>query len=278
MTRLFKYVFVIGFVANVFSSMAQNGEELFKNCFTCHTLGKKSTGPDLVGVRQKWVDAGEGDLLVDWVKDANAVITGGKSKMANEIKDFSPLVMPPVKLTTEEVNAIFDYIDSYKPAAPAAPAATASADATNPAAATAAPVEYKANYETNLVLFYLLIGLAAIALVSIAMMAGSISTLTDSTYFKERVNKLLNGGGKTLTIALLMGMLLSGNSAMAMSFGDSASNQPWLLVENSDIYLILFINIVLIGVVLYQRRLFSNIIGLVNNKKEVNASSEEESH
>ena len=116
MARLFKYVFLIGIVSNVFGSFAQDGEALYKNCFACHTLGKNSTGPDLVGVRKLWVDAGEGDELVAWVKDANSVIASGKSKMADKIKDFSPITMPPFKLSTEEVNAIFDYVDAWVPA------------------------------------------------------------------------------------------------------------------------------------------------------------------
>lgn len=85
---LFKIVITIGFVVNLFGVAAQNGEQLFKKCFTCHTLGKKSTGPDLVGVRAKWEAAGEGALLMEWVKNSNALITSGKSTMANAIKDF----------------------------------------------------------------------------------------------------------------------------------------------------------------------------------------------
>ncbi|MCO5260841.1 MAG: cytochrome c [Crocinitomicaceae bacterium] len=276
MARLFKYVFLIGIFTNSFCSMAQNGEELYKNCFTCHTLGKNSTGPDLVGVRKQWVDAGEGDLLVDWVKDANAVITGGKSKMANEIKDFSPLMMPPFKLSTEEVNAIFDYIDSWQPAAPAA--AAAPSESGSPAATA---VKYTANYKTNLIIFYMLIALTFIILIAITLMSGSISALTDSTYFKDRVNKLMNSGGKALTIAIMVAMFFTGNDAMAMGFSSTDAHnagQPWLLVENQDLYFMLLIDAVLIGVILYQRRLFSGLLNLVNNKKEEVVSEEADHH
>ncbi len=43
---------------------AQDGEQLFKSrCNTCHMIDKNSTGPKLKGVKQKWTDAGEGELI-----------------------------------------------------------------------------------------------------------------------------------------------------------------------------------------------------------------------
>ena len=64
------------------------GENLFKaKCNTCHAIDKNSTGPWLKGVMAKWTEAGEGDLIYDWVKNPAALIASGKSKMALAVKD-----------------------------------------------------------------------------------------------------------------------------------------------------------------------------------------------
>jgi cytochrome c551/c552 len=77
------------------SLFAQDGEALFKaKCNTCHMLEKNSTGPNLKGVKQKWEDAGEGEMLYDWVKNSTTLIATGKSNMANEVKGFNPTDMP----------------------------------------------------------------------------------------------------------------------------------------------------------------------------------------
>ena len=78
-----------------FQVFGQDGEALFKSkCNACHLLDKASTGPLLKGVKQKWTDAGEGDMLVEWVKNSTALIASGKSKLANEIKGYSAMDMP----------------------------------------------------------------------------------------------------------------------------------------------------------------------------------------
>lgn len=263
MARLFKIVVVIGVVANVFSAAAQNGEQLFKKCFTCHTLGKKSTGPDLIGVRAKWIAAGEGDLLIEWVKNANAVITSGKSTMANAIKDFSPTTMDPQTLSTEEINAVFDYIDAWTPPVEA-PAAAAGETAST-------EVKYVANYQKNLTIFYWFIALTIVLLLAIIITSGSISVLIKSDYFKERIAKNKNGGSTALSVILLIGFFFAGNELFALTFnrpGMAQEGQPWLLVENQDLYFFLAIDLVLLGVLFYLRSMFMNFMKMVRKPKE----------
>lgn len=264
MVRLFKIVVLAGIITNVFGVAAQNGEQLFKKCFTCHTLGKKSTGPDLVGARAKWIEAGEGDLLIEWVKNANAVITSGKSTMATAIKDFSPTTMDPQPLSTEEINAIFDYIDAWVPPADI-PETTAGGGE------VAQQIKYVANYQKNLTIFYWLIGLTGVLLLAIIMLSGSISTLIKSDYFKERIAKNKNGNSTLLSIGLLLGFLFAGNELFALTFnrpGMAQEGQPWLLVENRDLYFFLLIDLVLLGVVFYLRSMFMNFVKMVRKPKE----------
>ena len=61
------------------------GESLFKaKCATCHQIHTSGTYPKLFNVRQKWDEAGEGDLIYEWVKNNAALRASGKSKRAAE--------------------------------------------------------------------------------------------------------------------------------------------------------------------------------------------------
>ena len=92
-----------------------DGEKLFKqNCASCHNPVKNSTGPKLQGAKQKWIDAGEGELIYEWVKNPAALKNSNKSTMANKIWDFDPTAMTPQNLSKAEADAVFKYVDSYK--------------------------------------------------------------------------------------------------------------------------------------------------------------------
>ena len=89
-------------------SWAADGAGLFKSrCNTCHMIDKNSTGPKLQGAKQKWTDAGEGELLYKWVQNSTELISSGKSAMAKEIAGFSPTAMPAQALSNEEIDAVF---------------------------------------------------------------------------------------------------------------------------------------------------------------------------
>lgn len=94
----------------------EDGAALFKaNCASCHKLDKNSTGPKLQGARALWEEAGEGELIYDWVKDPMGLIETGKSKRASEVVNFSKTQMTPQSVTNEQIDAILDYADAYKP-------------------------------------------------------------------------------------------------------------------------------------------------------------------
>jgi cytochrome c551/c552 len=100
-------------------SFAQDGANLFKaKCNTCHMVDKNSTGPILKGAKQKWADAGEGEMIYEWVKNPQNLIASGKSKVAMESKNFSPTDMSPQAVSNEEIDAILDYVDNYEPLPP----------------------------------------------------------------------------------------------------------------------------------------------------------------
>ena len=70
------------------TSFSQDGEKLFKaNCASCHHPVKNATGPKMQGVLQKWIDAGEEELIYQWVSNPSKLYNSGKSKMAKAIWD-----------------------------------------------------------------------------------------------------------------------------------------------------------------------------------------------
>ena len=106
-------VSLILFLINSTSSFsAQDGEKLFKaNCASCHHPIKNATGPKMQGVLQKWQDAGEEDLIYEWVANPSKLYNSGKSKMAKAIWDWSPTAMTPQgHLSREEVESILSLI------------------------------------------------------------------------------------------------------------------------------------------------------------------------
>lgn len=245
------------------------GEALFKaKCNTCHAIDKNSTGPVLKGVKQKWTDAGEGELLYKWVTNSKALIDGGTSKMAGEVKDFSPSEMPPQQATDAEIDQILDYVDNYVAATP-----TTQVDTTG---ATSPVIEVVPNYEENLNIFYALLGVTLVLLLAILMLTNSIMSFIKSDVFKKKMSekeeKENNGPnlGKIITLLVIGFALFVPMDTFALNYiapGESEEKSLWLIVENSDIYALLIIDFLLLLVVLYLKRLFNSFYYMVYTRK-----------
>lgn len=251
------------------TTFAQDGESLFKaKCSACHMVDKNSTGPILKGVKQKWEDAGEGTLLYDWVKNSEAVIAAGKSKMAIAIKDYSPTPMTPQVVTPEEVDAILNYVDSYVNTPPPTPTGTLKP-----------VITFVPDYQQNLTLFWWLIASAGVLLFSIFMLSSSVRTLVKSDILKKKLIEKENQGSVTKTLLMILvffGAILNCNHANALTFngpGKAAEGMPWLQIENSDLYVLIAINIVLLGVLYYVRGLFKEFMNIISPPKIVEKPS-----
>jgi cytochrome c oxidase cbb3-type subunit 3 len=266
-----KYITLLAILLFGFTAANAQGEGLFKQkCNTCHMVDKGSTGPLLKGVKAKWNDAGEGPMLYEWVKNSQALIQSGKSKLAKEIEGFSPTAMPPQQVTDAEVDQILDYIDSYVPPTPTVDT-------------PGAPVEVKLvpDYKGNLNIFYALFGLMIVLLLAIILMTNSILTFIRSDLFKTKMHAKdeTKGGnlGSALLIVGLLGSLLLPNASYALSTPDLTDpaqvEYPWLLVENSDLYILLGVNIILLIIVMYLKGLFNDFYYMVyeHRKKTVKA-------
>jgi cytochrome c oxidase cbb3-type subunit 3 len=204
-------------------------------------------------------------LKYDWVKNSTTLIATGKSQMANKIKSFSPTAMTPQVVTNEELDAILSYVDAYAP-----PAATAATGTTTAADGTATNVVIVPNYDQNLTLFYWLILVIIVLVIGIIIMATSITTLVKSDYFKKKMeeNKSKNSTTVNSLLVLLgfLGLMAINNTSLALTFsypGEGEKDATWILVEDIDLYFMLFINIILLFVLLYLRRMFKDFMLMV---------------
>ena len=277
MKNRLKYLIILVFWIHNGNAFAQDGKSLFKaKCNTCHSLKKDGIGPKLQGAKQKWIDAEEGEMIYEWVTNSDRLITSGKSKMANAIKGFSISTMSPQDVNREEVDAILDYVDNWAPP-------VVVADPSDPTAK--GEVKMIPNYQTNLTVFYALLAMLIILLIAIAMISGAIKRYIGSDFFKERLGKVdqdqedesKSGGLKNL-ILIIIGTALISNSSYALEFmqpGEAGVNQPWLLVETYDLYALVVLNILLLGVLLYLRKLFNGFVDMVIEKKEVEVDPEQ---
>lgn len=126
----FVALFVLSLLFAFNSSFAQDGQAIFTNsCASCHHPTKASTGPALQGI----TDEVDMEYLYAWVKNSGALIESGNERAVRVYNEFNKLPMPPNDLTNEEIDAVFDYVNSYVDA----PAKT---DSETTAVATSAPV------------------------------------------------------------------------------------------------------------------------------------------
>lgn len=265
--KTLKAIMVTMLIAIAPQAIAQDGEGLFKSkCSTCHSLKKNSTGPMLQGVKAKWGDAGEGDLLYDWVKNSTQLIAAGNSTMAKSVMNFSPSSMTAQQVTNEEVDAILAYVDNWIPPEPKVN------DPNNPDP----EVVYVADYEWNLNMFYILCTLMIILLIAIIVISGTVTRMIKSDFFQKKLRERNN----TLNTILLVGLFVGlSTSSFALEFnapGEAEEGQPWLLIENIDLYVLLTINIILVGVLVYIRRMFNTFISMTKAPKTEEAVEEED--
>lgn len=236
--------------------MAQDGEKLFKaKCNTCHALGKNSTGPNLKGVKQKWEDAGEGDLIYEWVKNPQTLIASGKSQTALATKEYSPTDMTPQAVSNEEIDAILSFVDSWEPAAETPKAADGSSAAT--------AVKIVPNYKKNLTMFYYLAALLLVQMIGIFVLGGSLTSIVkiELTRKKNEISNTIKMIAVTVGMFSLMTLTNNANALSFMQPGEVGEEAlPWLLVEDSDIFFMIVVNVFALGVLLYMRRSFMEML------------------
>ncbi len=252
----------LAIISQVFIAQAQeSGKELFETfCSTCHKIDQNSTGPKLQGVRKLWDDAGELDLMYEWVKNPAGLKESGKSKRAAIAWDFSPSAMNPQPVNNEQIDAIFEYVDNWVPEVIVVDEDT--------------PLEPQLvdNYKANQTLFYWLLGAIVLLLIAIIVVAGSIKSFLQTDYFKSRMagqlEKKNKDANKIAMIAFLVGASMF--PAKAMAQGDATTAEDvFVKISTGELYMVGVIVIVLLGVLIYQVRLFNSLYRMTLKEEEL---------
>ena len=120
-------ILVVLLLSNISAIAAPDGKALFmSNCASCHNPIKKSTGPALQNIRGSLPG---GDWVYKWIHNSAALIAAGDPEAVRVYNEYNKTAMTAFpQLSNEEIDAIFKYVDEYKPPT-AAPAAGADAAA-----------------------------------------------------------------------------------------------------------------------------------------------------
>jgi mono/diheme cytochrome c family protein len=103
---------LFSFLSN--SAFAQiDGEKIFKgNCASCHKItSQKLVGPGLAGISNRWENK---DNLISWIKNSQEYLKSnpGDAYAHNLFKEYNGSVMTAMALSTEEVEAVIEYINN----------------------------------------------------------------------------------------------------------------------------------------------------------------------
>ncbi len=265
--KLFKmnkiWIAGLAVVSQIFFSKAQeSGKDLYETfCSACHAIDQPRVGPKLQGVRKNWEDAGEGDLIYEWVKNPAGLKESGKSKRALVAWEFSPSNMSPQPVTNEQIDAILTYADNWVPEAPKVDDTT-----------TEAPVVMVENYKANQTLLYWLMSAIVLLLIAIIVVAGSIKSFLQTDYFKSRMAGQLQqknkDANKIAMIVFLIGASMIPAKLMAQTEG-AADENLFIKVTTGELYMVGAIVLVLFGVLIYQVRLFNSLYRMTLKEEEL---------
>lgn len=170
------------------TSLLADGGGLFKaKCATCHQPHKNGTGPKLFEARKRWEAAGEGDLIVEWVKNNAKLRASGTSARAKEVfEQYKGSVMTAfTDLKDEEVISILDWVDAQPD--PAAAAAVGTANVTDGSAETTEEEEGGNMWMwiiLSTIFFTIILSVGGVRR-QLKISAGESSTQDDQSYLSE---------------------------------------------------------------------------------------------
>ena len=253
----------------MFNLNAQDGEKLFKtNCGACHKVNEKVIGPALEGISAKWNDAGEKENLYEWVKDSQALIKSGKSKLAMALDDDKSIAitMTPQLVSNDEIDAIFNYIDNW-----------------------VAPVEEKAivvppggkiplyqttelntlSDATNSTIFSFQLILLVFLLLAALFFSSTIKKLAILSLDNKK-----NGSSVKTLLALLATGIATTIPTYGYSLSFDMSGERWINATFSDNVILFVINLIILGLIIYLRGVIKTVSESVNPGYYVNKAGE----
>ena len=176
--KILKLVLAVGMLLAMYvTSRAQDGEQLFKsNCASCHKLGSKLVGPDLVGVN----DRHSQEWLLKWVKSSQTLVRSGDAEAVKLYNDNNKVPMTDAFINEDEIKSVLGFIKS-KGDEMASGGGSQSAATTNATASAGTTTTSESN--VNLLnMFstseYILITLCSLLVIIVWMMSKTIRSLS----------------------------------------------------------------------------------------------------
>jgi cytochrome c oxidase cbb3-type subunit III len=248
-------------IGSIQVGLSQEGEKLFRaNCSACHNIDKPSTGPALQGARSRWIENSSEEQFYNWIYNSKKVIESGDSYAIKIFNDNKESVMPAQSLTKEEIDIIFEYVEN--PPTPKIERETI----TFPRE----PVYVEPDYSS---IFWAFVLITGILMLAIGFTASSIKTVVKSEKFRNRNIKKINespqkpkGNGHIKTLLILIGISAAPFSASAFSFDITSSGM--VKVDETDVWIFLIIDLILVWVLFYLRNLLFSLIDEISPRKK----------
>lgn len=242
-------LFIFGASIN---SSAQDGEALFKsNCALCHKVNEDGVGPALEGVHAKWEEAGEAEFLYDWVKDSQKLVVSGKSKMAFAADTIKVIPMGKQSVTNEEIDAIFEYVDSW-----VAPVENEEI--------ILAPGERIPLFEAEVIEgldadTYRSIFIWQIILLTLLLFIAVFYSTTIKKISMMKIDKLKSNNNLNILLPIIGTGIAMGISSQGHALELSMSNEHLVTATFSDNFILLIINLIMVGLVIYLKGIIVSI-------------------
>ena len=90
------------------AALAQRGATVYlsRGCYTCHTMGGRRAGPDLLGI----MDRRDHTWLRAWLLNTDSMITSADPQVKAMMEEWNGVKMPQVALNSNDVTALFHYM------------------------------------------------------------------------------------------------------------------------------------------------------------------------
>lgn len=90
-------------------------ERLLKQCSACHGIFERMVGPPLANARKNALQFSTLENFYLYIQNPAAIIAKGDPYYVNVFREFNKSPMPPNDITREEIDLIFNYIESMTP-------------------------------------------------------------------------------------------------------------------------------------------------------------------
>lgn len=244
------------------SIQAQDGKALYnQHCKSCHKPDKKSIGPPLRNVRTKWEEkVSDPTLIFTWVRNWQQAVRSG-DPYVSELPNTYPGAMNPFDLQDEQITSILDYIDTYDEASENNASTTSGDGNIGPRG----EIVITPNYYQNLNILIILIIVGVILFVAMLALQGSIRAIANNQiYIKNQRKKNKDDINKIVGVLLLI-------FVPAITFGqeipaDHPMNETFFKITETHIWIAVFIDLALLGIVLYFKSVLTHMIASTGSK------------